>query len=79
MITSAEGKMTATSAPWLQAHEDWNLHMIDYVLPDLADAQGRIAASFGLITGSDEIRAVTPASRLDPCTQGRLPTSRHWR
>jgi hypothetical protein len=45
----------------------------------VVDAQGRIAASFGLIAGSDEIRAVTPASRLDPCTQGRLTTSRHWR
>jgi CPA2 family monovalent cation:H+ antiporter-2 len=41
VITSAEGKMTATSAPWLQAHGDWNLHMVDCVLPDLADAQGR--------------------------------------
>jgi hypothetical protein len=45
----------------------------------VVDAQGRIAASFGLIAGSDEIRAATPASRLDPCTQGRLTTSRHWR
>jgi len=48
VITSAEGKMTATSAPWLQAHGDWNLHMIDYVLPDLADAQGRTIAELDL-------------------------------
>ena len=41
VMTSAEGKLTATSAPWLQAHGDWNLHMIDCVLPDLADVQGR--------------------------------------
>lgn len=41
VMTSAESKMTATSAPWLQAHGDWNLHMVDCVLPDLADAQGR--------------------------------------
>ena len=48
VITSAEGKMTATSAPWLQAHGDWHLHMIDCVLPDLADVQGRRIAELDL-------------------------------
>lgn len=48
VITSTEGKMTATSAPWLLAHRDWNLHMIDCVLPDLADAQGRKIAELDL-------------------------------
>ncbi len=48
VMTSAEGKMTATSAPWLQAHGDWNLHMIDCVLPDLADVQGRKIAELDL-------------------------------
>lgn len=48
VITSGEGKMTATSAPWLQAHGDWQLHMIDCVLPDLADAQGRTIAELDL-------------------------------
>lgn len=48
VIATAEGKMTATSAPWLQAHGDWNLHMIDCVLPDLADAQGRKIAELDL-------------------------------
>ena len=48
VITSAEGKMTATSAPWLQPHGDWNLHMVDCVLPDLADAQGRRIAELDL-------------------------------
>jgi CPA2 family monovalent cation:H+ antiporter-2 len=48
VITSAEGKMTATSAPWLQPHGDWHLHMIDCVLPDLADAQGRKIAELDL-------------------------------
>jgi len=41
VITSAEGKLSVSSAPWLQAHGDWNLHMIDCVLPDLANAQGK--------------------------------------
>ena len=48
VITSAEGKMTATSAPWLQQHGDWQLHMIDCVLPDLADVQGRRIAELDL-------------------------------
>ncbi len=48
VIASAGGKMTATSAPWLQAHGDWNLHMVDCVLPDLADAQGRKIAELDL-------------------------------
>jgi CPA2 family monovalent cation:H+ antiporter-2 len=41
VMNSADHKMTGTSAPWLQAHGDWNLHIIDCVLPDLADAQGK--------------------------------------
>jgi len=48
VIASTEGKMTPTSAPWLQAHGDWNLHMIDCVLPDLADAQGRKIAELDM-------------------------------
>ncbi len=48
VITSSEGKMTATTAPWMQAHSDWNMHMIDCVLPDLADAQGQENRGTGL-------------------------------
>lgn len=48
VMNSAEHKMTGTSAPWLQAHEDWNLHIVDCVLPDLADAQGRKIAELDL-------------------------------
>lgn len=48
VMNSADNKMTATSAPWLQAHEDWNLHIVDCVLPDLADAQGRKIAELDL-------------------------------
>ena len=40
--------MTSTNAPWLQPHEDWNLHIGDCVLPDLADCQGRSLASLRL-------------------------------
>ncbi len=48
VMNSAENKITGTSEPWLQTHEDWNLHIIDYVLPDLADAQGKTIAELGL-------------------------------
>ncbi len=48
VMNSAEHKMTGTSAPWLQSHEDWNLHIVDCVLPDLADAQGKKIAELDL-------------------------------
>ncbi len=47
-IESGESKMTATTAPWLQPHQEWNLHMIDCTLPDLADCQGRRIADLDL-------------------------------
>ncbi len=41
VIETGDNRMTATTAPWLQPHGDWNLHMIDCTLPDLADCQGK--------------------------------------
>ncbi len=48
VIETADEKMTATTAPWLQPHREWNLHMIDCTLPDLADSQGRQIAELDL-------------------------------
>jgi CPA2 family monovalent cation:H+ antiporter-2 len=48
VIETADQKMTATTAPWLQPHREWNLHMIDCTLPDLADCQGRQIAELDL-------------------------------
>ena len=48
VMNSAEHKMTGTSAPWLRPHSDWNLHIMDCVLPDLADVQGRKIAELDL-------------------------------
>lgn len=48
VMNSAEQKMAGTSAPWLQPHGDWNLHIIDCVLPDLADARGKKIAELEL-------------------------------
>ncbi len=48
MLMSESNKMTATTAPWLRPHEDWNLHMMDCLLPDLADCQGKKISELGL-------------------------------
>lgn len=48
VIETGDNKMTATTAPWLQPHGDWNLHMIDCTLPDLADCQGKKIADLQL-------------------------------
>jgi CPA2 family monovalent cation:H+ antiporter-2 len=41
ILSASSQQMTATSAPWLQSHLEWNLAVFDCVLPDLADCQGR--------------------------------------
>lgn len=48
VIERGEGRMSSTSAPWLQAHGEWNLQMIDCTLPDLADCRGKSIASLAL-------------------------------
>jgi CPA2 family monovalent cation:H+ antiporter-2 len=48
VIETGDNKMTATTAPWLQPHGEWNLHMIDCTLPDLADCQGKKISELGL-------------------------------
>lgn len=48
VIDTSDTKMTSTTAPWLQPHGEWNLHMIDCTLPDLADAQGKRIADLDL-------------------------------
>jgi monovalent cation:H+ antiporter-2, CPA2 family len=48
VMETGDTKMTSTTAPWLQPHADWNLHMIDCTLPDLADCQGKPIAELDL-------------------------------
>jgi CPA2 family monovalent cation:H+ antiporter-2 len=48
VIETGDQKMTATTAPWLQPHAEWNLHMIDCTLPDLADCQGQKISELAL-------------------------------
>ncbi|MBP6507836.1 MAG: cation:proton antiporter, partial [Opitutaceae bacterium] len=48
MMESTSTKMTSTTAPWLQPHAGWNLNVIDCMLPDLADNQGKKIAELDL-------------------------------
>lgn len=48
MLNQGDQKFTATTAPWMAAHTDWNLSLGDCVLPDLADARGRTLSELGL-------------------------------
>jgi CPA2 family monovalent cation:H+ antiporter-2 len=48
MMQASETKLTSTAPPWLGRHPDWDLHMIDCTLPDLADCQGRTIAELDL-------------------------------
>ncbi len=48
VIEVGDNRMTATTAPWLRPHGDWNLHMIDCTLSDLADCQGKSIAALDL-------------------------------
>jgi CPA2 family monovalent cation:H+ antiporter-2 len=47
-LAGSEERMSATAAPWLRPHEEWNLSVGECVLPDLADCQGRRIAELGL-------------------------------
>jgi monovalent cation:H+ antiporter-2, CPA2 family len=48
VIETGDAKMTTSTAPWLQPHQEWQLHMIDCTLPDLADCQGKQIAELDL-------------------------------
>jgi monovalent cation:H+ antiporter-2, CPA2 family len=48
VLQASDTRMSSTSAPWLGRHPDWDLHMIDCTLPDLADCQGKSMAELNL-------------------------------
>ncbi len=48
VLGSAEGRSSGSAAPWLRPYESWNLGVIDCVLPDLADCQGKSIAELNL-------------------------------
>ena len=48
VLGEAASKDSATSAPWIEPGKDWKLIMVDFVLPDLADCQGKSLHALGL-------------------------------
>jgi CPA2 family monovalent cation:H+ antiporter-2 len=48
VLDEADNKDSATSAPWISPNEKWDLTMVDCVLPDLADCQGKSLHELGL-------------------------------
>lgn len=48
IIEPEQQRLTTTSAPWLQSHDDWNLAVVDCLLPDLADCQGKSLRDLGV-------------------------------
>lgn len=48
MIEAPARKAAATGAPWLQPHTDWNMHVVECLIPDLAACQGRSIAELDL-------------------------------
>ncbi|MFA5058746.1 MAG: cation:proton antiporter, partial [Opitutaceae bacterium] len=50
MLTQGDQKFTGTTAPWMAPHGDWNLALVDCMLPDLADCRGRTLGELALRT-----------------------------
>lgn len=50
MFTQGEQKFTGTTAPWMTPHSEWDLALVDCVLPDLADCRGRTLGELALRT-----------------------------
>jgi CPA2 family monovalent cation:H+ antiporter-2 len=48
VLGEAGDKDSATSAPWIEPGKEWKLTMVDCVLPDLADCQGKSLHELGL-------------------------------
>jgi CPA2 family monovalent cation:H+ antiporter-2 len=48
MFQTSDSKVSSSAAPWIGSHPDWDLHMIDCTVPDLADCQGRAIAELNL-------------------------------
>jgi CPA2 family monovalent cation:H+ antiporter-2 len=49
-LTAGDQKFTGTSAPWMTPHADWDMALVDCVLPDLADCRGRTLGELALRT-----------------------------
>jgi CPA2 family monovalent cation:H+ antiporter-2 len=50
MLAEGDQKFTGTTAPWMTPHTEWDLALVDCVLPDLADCRGRTLGELALRT-----------------------------
>jgi monovalent cation:H+ antiporter-2, CPA2 family len=41
VLEGGENRLQGSAAPWLRSHAEWDLHVVECVLPDLADVQGK--------------------------------------
>ncbi|MDD2762675.1 MAG: cation:proton antiporter [Opitutaceae bacterium] len=48
ILAGAGERGSATAAPWLRPHDEWNLNISECVLPDLADSRGRTLTELAL-------------------------------
>jgi CPA2 family monovalent cation:H+ antiporter-2 len=48
MIEAPAHQAAGSNAPWLQPHTEWNMHVVDCMIPDLAACQGRSIAELEL-------------------------------
>lgn len=48
VLEGGQHRLQGTSAPWLRTQAEWDLQVVDCVLPDLADAQGKGIAELDL-------------------------------
>lgn len=48
VLTGGQAKANSASSPWLRPHVDWNLSVADFVLPELAECQGRTLADLAV-------------------------------
>jgi CPA2 family monovalent cation:H+ antiporter-2 len=48
ILTQGDQKFTGTTAPWMAPHSDWDLVLMDCLLPDLVDCRGRTLGELAL-------------------------------
>ena len=50
MLERGDQKFTGTTAPWMAPHTEWDLALVDCMLPDLADCRGHTLGELALRT-----------------------------
>ena len=64
-LVQPEGQFSGTATPWLTGHGEWNLGLVECLLPDLADCRGHtlgelgVRTKFGCVVAGVERQGVT--------------------